>query len=138
MSVLICGSRHPRDMFAAKLAIDGMAQRLQPGVVVLNGGAAGVDTFVLDAVRKLPNGQVRDLGTDWRLELVDQETAVTALVFRPRWKRDGKAAGVLRNLHMLDLRPEMVVAVWNGVSPGTKHVIGEARARKIETVVIDT
>lgn len=115
-----------------------MVKRLEPGMVVLNGGAKGVDTMVLAAIRRHPFNVVHDLGTDWTKRVGAVTDGVTAIVFRPDWKRDGKAAGILRNLHMLDLRPEMVVCLHNGTSPGTRHVIEESRRRGLETVVIET
>ncbi len=109
-------------------------------MVVLNGGARGIDEYVLHAIRELPHGHVIDLGADWRQEhRIPPPPTVTCVVFRPNYKLHGKRyAPVARNLFMLDLKPEMMVALWNGVSKGTAQVIGEARRRGIETTVIDT
>ena len=138
ISVLVCGSRSPRNPFAASILVSEMVAKLTPGMVILNGGARGIDEYVLHHVRELPHGHVIDLGTDWTApHTVPPPPAVTAIVFRPKWKQDGRRAVVLRNLFMLDLKPEMVVACWNGISGGTGQVIQEARRRKIETVVID-
>ncbi len=44
------------------------------------------------------------------------------------WNRHGKRAGFLRNEEMAD-NADALVAVWDGSSPGTKHMIAAARAR---------
>jgi hypothetical protein len=52
-------------------------------------------------------------------------------VFEADWNVWGKRAGILRNLNALDYPAHHVVAFWDGRSPGTKHVIGEARKREL-------
>lgn len=52
------------------------------------------------------------------------------------WKKHGRRAGVIRNLTMLDLGPELVIAFWNGRSRGTKNTIDEAKKRGIPVEVI--
>ena len=47
-------------------------------------------------------------------------------VFMADWQTHGKAAGPLRNTQMAEYG-EAVLAVWNGNSPGTKHLIAEAK-----------
>lgn len=60
---------------------------------------------------------------------------VPTLVGIPAWNRRGKRAGIERNLVMLDLKPDLVLAFWDGESSGTKHVIDEARRRGIPVEV---
>jgi hypothetical protein len=51
------------------------------------------------------------------------------------WTRDGKkAAGPIRNRRMLDRRPDLVLAFWDGKSRGTKDTMDEARRRGIPVV----
>jgi hypothetical protein len=47
------------------------------------------------------------------------------------WKTHGRSAGPKRNLMMLDMKPDLVLAFWDGKSPGTKHLIENARKRGI-------
>lgn len=47
------------------------------------------------------------------------------------WRGKGKRAGILRNLAMLDEKPDVVLAFQVGNSPGTQHTITEARKRGI-------
>ncbi len=44
------------------------------------------------------------------------------------WKRLGNTAGRIRNVRMAE-NADALVAVWDGSSPGTKHMIETARAR---------
>lgn len=52
------------------------------------------------------------------------------------WKRNGRRAGILRNLDMLEAKPDLVIAFWDGKSRGTNHTISEARKRGIPVEVI--
>jgi hypothetical protein len=52
---------------------------------------------------------------------------IPTLAFPADWKKDGKAAGFIRNATMLrDGRPELVVAFPGG--KGTAHMVNLARA----------
>ena len=137
MSVLICGSRDPKNPFLAKVTVDDMIAKMTKGMVILNGGARGIDSYVIDAVKRDPMNVVVDLGTDWTYPYRPVTDALTCLIFRPDWKRHGKRAGIMRNIFMLDLHPEMIVCLWNGESNGTRHVIEGGRERQLATVVIE-
>ena len=50
------------------------------------------------------------------------------------WEAEGRAAGYLRNARM-SLVADALVAVWDGSSRGTQHMIGEARARGLRVFV---
>ncbi len=53
------------------------------------------------------------------------------VVFKADWDTHGKAAGPIRNREMLDRRPDLLLAFWNGRSPGTKDCINQAVKMKI-------
>jgi hypothetical protein len=58
---------------------------------------------------------------------------IKLLPFPADWDHFGKSAGPIRNRHMLASgRPELVVAFWDGASPGTKDMIGAAREAGVE------
>lgn len=42
----------------------------------------------------------------------------------------------IRNIEMLDLGPDLVIAFWDGASRGTLHTMTEARKRGIPVEVI--
>lgn len=110
MRVLVCGSRdfHYPALVAMRLA------QLPADAIVMHGAARGVDTIAA----KIAAG----LG----LEIED---------YPADWKRYGKRAGIERNLDMLDARPDLVIAFWDGQSRGTAHTIREAEKRGIRVEV---
>ncbi len=58
------------------------------------------------------------------------------LVAPADWKTHGRAAGPIRNKEMITrFEPDVVVAVWDGVSRGTRNMIDLALKAKIETHV---
>jgi hypothetical protein len=56
-------------------------------------------------------------------------------VFEADW-RLGRRAGPERNVRMLDTKPDLVLAFWDGQSRGTRHTISEARRRNITVRVV--
>lgn len=111
MRVMVCGSRdYPRAArIAARIAM------FPDGTIVMHGGARGADLLAARYAEGL-GFEVEEWPADW--------------------KRDGKRAGVLRNIDMLDQKPDLVIAFWDGKSRGTKHVISEARRRGIPVEVM--
>jgi hypothetical protein len=87
---------------------------LPPFAEIIHGGAPGAD---------------RTAG--WLAE----DFGFTVREFKANWDRDGKRAGILRNIKMLDTKPDLVLAFWDGKSRGTKHVIDEAERRGIPVEV---
>lgn len=112
--VLVCGSRSWPD----RTIIENRIAQLDPGTIIITGGASGADAQAAQAARE--HG------------LFVAEFAVTGAL----WRRHGKAAGILRNHAMLDLHPDLVIAFTNGDTPGTDSTIAEARRRgiSVETV----
>jgi hypothetical protein len=73
-----------------------------PHVTVISGGARGVDRRAVAAAR---------------------ENGLTVREYPANWARYGKHAGYLRNEEIVKAA-DMVIAFWDGESPGTKHTIG--------------
>lgn len=55
-------------------------------------------------------------------------------IFPANWNVLGKKAGFRRNIQMADYA-DALVAVWDGMSRGTAHMIGVARARGLKVFV---
>jgi hypothetical protein len=53
-------------------------------------------------------------------------------VFPAKWDEYGKAAGPIRNQEMVDSKPDLVLAFWDGRSPGTLDAIKRAVLAGIE------
>ena len=56
--------------------------------------------------------------------------------FPADWDTYGKQAGFIRNIQMLDEKPDLVIAFQKNASRGTQHTINEARKRGIPVEVI--
>lgn len=57
--------------------------------------------------------------------------------FPAQWDRDGKSAGYKRNVVMAILS-DALIALWDGKSRGTKHMIDEAKRRGLRVYVYNT
>ena len=60
-------------------------------------------------------------------------------VFPAEWKKYGRGAGPVRNRQMLQYALEekpLIIAFWNGVSPGTKDMVRQAEDAGAEVRVV--
>lgn len=57
--------------------------------------------------------------------------------FPADWKRYGKAAGRQRNLQMA-VYAQALIAIWDGKSPGTRHMIATAERMGLKVFVYRT
>lgn len=74
---------------------------------MITGGAIGVDSIAEDLAKlnKIPYK-----------------------VIRPDWDKHGRGAGMIRNTLIVD-EADMVIAIWDGQSKGTKHSIDYAKSK---------
>lgn len=93
MKVLVAGSRG--------ISHDISKYIPKETTMIISGGAAGVDTLA---------------------EKYADEHGIPKLIIRPDYKNFGRIAPILRNHKMIDMA-DMVIAVWDGRSRGTKDVI---------------
>lgn len=82
---------------------------------VVSGTAKGVDT----------------LGEVWA-----KEENIPIERYPADWDQHGKAAGHIRNSQMAN-NAEALVAVWDGVSRGTKNMIDTARLKRLRVTVFN-
>ena len=54
--------------------------------------------------------------------------------FLAEWNKHGKKAGILRNIEMSD-NADALIALWDGKSRGTKHMIDQARKKGLSLYV---
>jgi YspA, cpYpsA-related SLOG family len=109
IKVLVCGSRAWDDY----VAIFDRLSLLPRGSTIVHGGARGADQIAARVAGRL-GFQVEEFLPDWS---------------------NGKRAGLDRNLVMLDQKPDLVIAFWDGHSTGTTHTITEATKRGIPVEV---
>lgn len=115
MKVLACGSRNWHDDRAIYDRLAVIANNAQEEPVLIHGGAKGADSVAGEYA----------LGLGFLVR-----------VFPAEWDRYGKTAGRVRNIKMLEEKPDLVLAFQIDGSPGTQHTIDEARKRGIPVEVI--
>lgn len=120
MRLLVCGSRTIDDddgAFSDELIrIHGGWDQEARIKTIIHGGARGADT----------------LADNWA-----KAWNVPVEVYFADWDKHGKSAGYIRNKEMIDSKPDMVIAFWDGVSKGTKHTIDLARQNNIPLRIIN-
>jgi hypothetical protein len=104
MKVIIAGSRGITDYASV---CDAVRQSGFPISRVVSGMAAGVDML---AVRYAT------------------ENALPCDSFPAQWSQWGRSAGYRRNLQMAE-HADALISIWDGQSPGTRHMIETAKAR---------
>lgn len=113
MRTIIAGSRGIVDMSVLRHCIDHLRH---PITVVISGAAIGVDSLAIDYAKEheLP------------LEMYPAE-----------WKRFGNRAGFIRN-ELMASKAEALVAIWDGKSRGTRHMITVAKMLGLTVTVYRT
>lgn len=113
MKVLVCGGRDFDDESAVVNFLFRMDDERKI-TKIIHGGANGADKI---------GGKAADL------------LSVPCAVYPANWKKDGKAAGPIRNQRMLDEgKPDCVVAFAGG--RGTADMVARARAQGIEVIEV--
>ncbi len=105
MKVIIAGPRTVNDYSLIPLAIRNAEKHGIRIAEVVSGHARGVDT----------------LG-----ERYAKENGYPLKLFISEWRKYGKSAGPVRNVEMAGYS-DALVAIWDGVSKGTKHMIETMR-----------
>lgn len=113
MKVLVCGDRNWVDASIIRKRLS----ELDKDVLIIVGGARGADSLAFKEA----------LGLGLEVEVVYAE-----------WHIYGRAAGPIRNLVMLDMKPDLVIAFHDDLSSskGTAHCVKAAVERGIAVEVI--
>ena len=114
--LLITGDRNWTD----KARIAEILKEFDPEQTILShGGARGADRLAGEVAR---------------------EMGMPVMVFHAKWEEHGRAAGPIRNNHMLvTTDPHLVVAFHNDIenSKGTGHMVRESAKKNYTVVVIE-
>lgn len=92
-----------------------------------------LETYPLDTIDAVVTGGAKgadEMGKCWAVD-----NNIPVILFLPNWRKYGKAAGILRNGKIVD-KATIMLAFWDGKSPGTKNSIQRARAKNIPLVEI--
>ena len=76
------------------------------------------------------------MGPDTFAWIWAREHGIENILMRADWDNNGKAAGIIRNQAMLALKPDKVLAFWDGRSRGTKHMIEIARKAGVPVEIV--
>lgn len=128
-SVLVVGSR---DWPADKLwFVTNVMIQEASGAKIISGGARGVDRHAIAVAKRLC--------WPWHEEPADWRVKPDTPPHQIRRRSDGTLydcmAGFDRNLRMLDMQPDLVLAFRWGCSRGTQHTIDNAHKRGIDVQV---
>jgi hypothetical protein len=122
MRILVTGSRGWKDAIKILATLTEFDKMLNhgpgcdcPTPELIHGGARGADEIAGRAASRLK----------WKVRVV-----------RADWDKHGKAAGAIRNNEMLDMKPDAVIAFWDGKSSGTKQCFEEAQKRGIPVTLV--
>ena len=111
MKLLIIGSRSIIDY--------DLSAHIPEGVeLIISGGAKGIDTLA---------------------EQYADAHGIEKLIIRPQYDRFGRAAPIKRNEQMVDAC-DVVLAIWDGESRGTRYTLDYARKKGkeiIEVVIVE-
>jgi len=110
MKTIIAGGRNITDYLQVHHAVTKAPWLITE---VVSGMAKGVDT----------------LGEQWA-----EKAAVPVKQFPADWDQHGKKAGPLRNIEMGEYA-EALIAIWDGKSRGTKHMIDYATSKGLKVYV---
>lgn len=110
MKVIVAGTRPPVSYKHVKDAIANCGFEIDE---IVSGNAWGVDR----------------LG-----ELYAQQNHIDLVIFPANWEKYGKSAGLRRNEKMANYA-DALVAVWDGQSKGTKHMIETATKKGLKVFV---
>lgn len=104
-------------------------------------GSRGIDEYqlVVEAIQEsgfkiteIVSGEAR--GPDTLGEQWGQAHGIPIARFPAKWDVHGKSAGFIRN-NLMSSYAEALVAVWDGKSRGTRHMIESARKKGLKVYV---
>ena len=84
-------------------------------------------------ITEIVSGTAR--GVDRMGELVAKSKGIPVKQFPANWDAFGRRAGIVRNTEMARYA-DCLCAIWNGHSPGTKHMIDEAYRQGLKVHVL--
>lgn len=114
MKTIIAGSRSCLDYSVVKKAVRlSIESGFQFPTCIVSGGAKGVDT----------------LG-----EKFADEFGISKEIYLAEWDKYGRRAGYIRNEEMAKVS-DSLIAIWDGCSRGTKHMIDLAKKYNLRVYV---
>lgn len=75
------------------------------------------------------------IGVDRAGEAYAQLNNLKVTLFIPDWNKHGRGAGFIRNEQMAEYA-DALIAIWDGESKGTKHMIDIAKKKNLQVYVL--
>ncbi len=121
MKVIIAGSRDITNFNVLIGAVNKAHDEESISVFhIVSGGARGVDTLA---------------------ERLADECGIPKTIIpvtQYEWATIGHSAGIRRNIKLLDTGADSLIAIWDGKSPGTKHMINIATKKGLKVFVCNS
>ena len=113
MKTIIAGSRSLENFFQFCKILKEITFNIS---LVISGGAKGIDSMAITWARM----------KNYR-----------CLIVPAQWNKYGKSAGYRRNLEMAE-EADALIAIWDGESKGTKHMIDimESQNKLVKVVIV--
>lgn len=129
MRVIISGSR---TIIYGRLIDMAVAESGFDVTEVVSGGAKGIDTLAVEwAVKN--NIPVNVFEAAW-----DNLSYPDAIIKTTKWGQKYDARAGLRRNETMSVYGEALIAIWDGKSKGTKHMLAIARKRDLPTFIYRT
>ena len=114
MKVIVCGGRDYANFEMLSLVMDELHAKT-PISMVIQGGAKGAD----------------DLAFRWACRTKN----VSITTHHAEWEKHGRAAGPIRNAHMLQDSPDLVIAFPGG--RGTANMVKQSKAAGVPVIEVE-
>ena len=111
MKTIIAGSRNITNY---QMVVDAIEACPWNVTTIISGNARGVDSLAIQYAK---------------------EHNINVEIYPANWERDGKSAGYKRNTVMA-FKAEALIALWDGHSVGTKHMIDTAKKFNLSTFIV--
>ena len=96
---------------------------MKVAVVGSRGLKVNIGAYLPDKTTQIITGGAK--GIDTLAERYAKENGIPVCILKPEYRLLGAAAPLVRNEQIVD-KADMVVAIWDGVSRGTRHAIAHA------------
>ena len=110
-------------------------------ITIIAGSRSITDFYVIQAAVRSAPWKLSQIvsgcahGVDQTAEQLAPELGVTIKRFPAQWQREGKSAGFKRNVAMATYA-DALIAVWDGESRGTKHMIDVAYRQGLKVFIV--
>lgn len=130
MRVVISGSRTENDIRLIEMSVAESGFDVSQ---VISGGAKGIDTLAVEWAVENDIPYDNSFTANW-----NDLSHPDALIKINKWGQKYDAKAGFRRNELMAVYGEALIAIWNGKSPGTKHMIKMARKRELPIFVYRT